>query len=76
MGDRFYLCDNQILCEYDYEERLVFAVNKQQQQHHQADEQQSQFNRPANLAPASQTSAVIPLSSTVVPVRLYQFLII
>lgn len=25
MGDRFYLCDNKILCEYDYEERLVFA---------------------------------------------------
>lgn len=25
MGDRFYLCDNQILCEYDYEERLIFA---------------------------------------------------
>lgn len=25
VGDRFYLCDNQILCEYDYEERLIFA---------------------------------------------------
>ena len=25
MGDRFYLCDNQILCEYDYEERVMFA---------------------------------------------------
>lgn len=25
MGDKFYLCDNKILCEYDYEERLVFA---------------------------------------------------
>lgn len=25
MGDRFYLCENKILCEYDYEERLVFA---------------------------------------------------
>ncbi|GAB6025995.1 hypothetical protein CHUAL_011961 [Chamberlinius hualienensis] len=25
VGDRFYLCDNQILCEYDYEERMVFA---------------------------------------------------
>ncbi|KAJ8725024.1 hypothetical protein PYW07_015982 [Mythimna separata] len=25
VGDRFYLCDNKILCEYDYEERLVFA---------------------------------------------------
>ncbi|XP_076058689.1 uncharacterized protein LOC143035703 isoform X3 [Oratosquilla oratoria] len=25
VGDRFYLCDNKILCAYDYEERLVFA---------------------------------------------------
>lgn len=25
MGDRFYLCENKILCEYDYEERLAFA---------------------------------------------------
>ncbi|KAG5884197.1 hypothetical protein JTB14_020720 [Gonioctena quinquepunctata] len=25
VGDRFYLCENKILCEYDYEERLVFA---------------------------------------------------
>lgn len=25
VGDRFYLLDNKILCEYDYEERKVFA---------------------------------------------------
>ncbi|CAG2170262.1 unnamed protein product [Oppiella nova] len=25
VGDRFYLYDNKILCEYDYEERMVFA---------------------------------------------------
>ena len=25
VGDRFYLIDNKILCEYDYEERLIFA---------------------------------------------------
>ncbi|KAK2155788.1 hypothetical protein LSH36_231g02015 [Paralvinella palmiformis] len=25
VGDRFYLCDNKILCEYDYEERMLFA---------------------------------------------------
>jgi len=25
VGDRYYLCDNKVLCEYDYEERLVFA---------------------------------------------------
>lgn len=25
MGDKFYLCENKILCEYDYGERLVFA---------------------------------------------------
>lgn len=26
VGDRFYLCDNKILCEYDYEERMMFAT--------------------------------------------------
>ncbi|KAK2182974.1 hypothetical protein NP493_329g02019 [Ridgeia piscesae] len=25
VGDKFYMCDNKILCEYDYEERMVFA---------------------------------------------------
>ncbi|XP_023244298.1 LIM domain only protein 3-like [Centruroides vittatus] len=25
VGDRFYLYDNKILCEYDYEERILFA---------------------------------------------------
>ncbi len=25
VGDKFYLCDNKILCEYDYEERLLMA---------------------------------------------------
>ncbi len=25
VGDRFFLSDNKILCEYDYEERMVFA---------------------------------------------------
>lgn len=25
VGDRFYLSENKILCEYDWEERLVFA---------------------------------------------------
>lgn len=25
VGDKFYLCENKILCEYDYGERLVFA---------------------------------------------------
>lgn len=25
VGDKFYLADGKILCEYDYEERLVFA---------------------------------------------------
>ncbi|XP_046639443.1 LIM/homeobox protein Lhx3-like [Daphnia pulicaria] len=27
VGDRFYLNDNKILCEYDYEERLVMAAS-------------------------------------------------
>ena len=25
VGDRFYLADNRILCEYDYEERMMLA---------------------------------------------------
>lgn len=25
VGDKFYLCENKILCEYDYEERMLFA---------------------------------------------------
>lgn len=25
VGDKFYLCDNKILCEYDYEERLLMT---------------------------------------------------
>ncbi|ESO06675.1 hypothetical protein HELRODRAFT_125154, partial [Helobdella robusta] len=25
VGDRYYLCGNKILCEYDYEERMIFA---------------------------------------------------
>jgi len=25
VGDRFYLAENRILCEYDYEERMIFA---------------------------------------------------
>lgn len=25
VGDKFYLCDNKILCQYDYDERLAFA---------------------------------------------------
>lgn len=40
VGDRFYLNDNKILCEYDYEERLVAvsmpsntSTQQQQQQH-------------------------------------------
>lgn len=33
VGDRFYLCDNKILCEYDYEERLVMSQTTGQSQH-------------------------------------------
>jgi len=25
VGDHYYLCDNKILCQFDYEERLVLA---------------------------------------------------
>lgn len=31
VGDRFYLCDGRILCEYDYEERRMFAAFPQSQ---------------------------------------------
>lgn len=31
VGDRYYLLNNQILCEYDYEERLVYSTNHAQQ---------------------------------------------
>lgn len=30
VGDRYYLLNNQILCEYDYEERLVYSNHAQQ----------------------------------------------
>ncbi|KAG8180270.1 hypothetical protein JTE90_019550 [Oedothorax gibbosus] len=52
VGDRFYLHENKILCEYDYEERMVFAnlpynINsisliKRQTQHLQLQQQQQQ----------------------------------
>jgi hypothetical protein len=53
VGDRFYLCDNQILCEYDYEERLVFANLAAAKQRQQLQDDETQFNRPANPPPAS-----------------------
>jgi len=28
VGDKFYLCDNKILCEYDYEERLLMGCGE------------------------------------------------
>ena len=31
VGDRYYLCENRILCEYDYEDRMLM-VNLQQRQ--------------------------------------------
>jgi len=31
IGDRYYLCENKILCQFDYEERLVFASLQSQE---------------------------------------------
>jgi rhombotin-1/3 len=61
VGDKFYLCENKILCEYDYEERLVFASManhpilkrhagslQQQQQQHQQQGHNGQHHPPPN----------------------------
>ena len=64
VGDRFYLCDNQILCEYDYEERLVFANLAATKQQQQQQDDEPQFNRPANPPPASALQSAAPTSSS------------
>ena len=64
MGDRFYLCDNQILCEYDYEERLVFSNLAAKQQQQQLNDDEQQFNRPVNPPPPSSSAVVVPSSSS------------
>ena len=57
VGDRFFLCDNKILCEYDYEERMVFAnlaYNSQQQNPNLASSTQMQKqNNRSNNGPAN-----------------------
>ncbi|KAF7491748.1 LIM domain only protein 3 [Sarcoptes scabiei] len=46
IGDRFYLVENKILCEYDFEERMVFAnLSRQQNLDLIRTQQQQQTNR-------------------------------
>ncbi|XP_050039115.1 uncharacterized protein [Dermacentor andersoni] len=49
VGDRFYLFDNKILCEYDYEERLSFQ-NVPFPGHNPSNQQQQQQQQNANNA--------------------------
>ena len=58
VGDRFYLYENKILCEYDYEERMLFAnlsrsnhLNDLMQRH-----QQQTIQSSSSLQPTSTTS--------------------
>uniref|UniRef100_A0A131Z1Z1 Rhombotin 1 n=1 Tax=Rhipicephalus appendiculatus TaxID=34631 RepID=A0A131Z1Z1_RHIAP len=49
VGDRFYLLDNKILCEYDYEERLSFQ-NVPFPGHNPSNQQQQQQQQNSNNA--------------------------
>ncbi|KAF7491751.1 Rhombotin-1 [Sarcoptes scabiei] len=48
VGDRFYLHDNRILCEYDYEEQMT--LNQIHQQHHFGSTQTTYNHHPHNPA--------------------------
>ena len=58
MGDRFYLLENQILCEFDYEERLLLTNN---------------YNNPAGSSPATSTSQQLPPNSHGIQRRVSDF---
>ena len=65
VGDRFFLCDNKILCEYDYEERMVFAnlaYNSSQNLASQMKSNNRSNNGPAN-GPSATGPNVAPVSS-------------
>lgn len=72
VGDRFFLYDNKILCEYDYEERVVFAnlaYNQQQQQQPNlasSTQMQKQNNR-SNNGPANGPSGPKELPNGIGP---------
>ncbi|KAH9424164.1 Protein with similarity to mammalian ELMO [Dermatophagoides pteronyssinus] len=64
VGDRFYLYENKILCEYDYEERMLFAnlsrnnhLNDLMQRHQQQQQQQQTIQ-------SSSQSSLQPLISS------------
>ena len=62
VGDRFFLCDNKILCEYDYEERMVFA-NLAYNSSNLASQMKS--NNRSNNGPANGPSAAGPNAAPV-----------
>lgn len=62
VGDRFFLCDNKILCEYDYEERMVFA-NLAYNSSNLASQMKS--NNRSNNGPANGPSATGPNAAPV-----------
>ena len=62
VGDRFFLCDNKILCEYDYEERMVFA-NLAYNSSNLASQMKS--NNRSNNGPANGPSAAGPNATPV-----------
>lgn len=51
MGDRFYLCDGKILCQYDYDERVAFAQLAAQYQSKQQPTLQEQDAAPPSFRP-------------------------
>ena len=49
VGDRFYLHENKILCEYDYEEQMALSqMQQQQQQFYQSLEQSTKSVTPCH----------------------------
>ena len=63
VGDRFFLCDNKILCEYDYEERMVFANLAYNSSQNLASQMKS--NNRSNNGPANGPSAAGPNAAPV-----------
>ncbi|XP_035218618.1 LIM domain only protein 3-like [Stegodyphus dumicola] len=51
VGDRFYLFDNKVLCEYDYEERVLFASLPSYSTYNSLDQIQRQTDSLTPLSP-------------------------
>lgn len=66
VGDRFYLCDNKILCENDYADRQMYAQQTQQNQQNFIENNNSEYsiNRNTNKSQASvSTNNIMPVYS-------------